>query len=61
MYIYNIYGNGVESVIHFFLHCPLYTNERSTLLNSLSKIDHKLLDSTDSSLTRTLLQMTTRK
>ena len=48
-------GNDVESAIHFFLHCPLYSNERCTLLNSLSKIDHKLLDSTNTSLTQILL------
>ena len=48
-------GNDVESAIHFFLHCPLYSNECCTLLNSLSKIDHKLLDSTDNSLTQILL------
>ena len=47
--------NDVESVIHFFLHCPLYSNERCTLLNSSSKTDHELLVSTDSSLTQTLL------
>ena len=49
-------GNDVESAIHFYLHCPLYSNERCTLLNSLSKIDHnKLLNSTDTSLTQILL------
>ena len=48
-------GNDVESPIHFFLHSPLYSNERCTLLNSLSKVDHKLLDSTDTSLTQILL------
>ena len=48
-------GNDVESAIHFFLYCPLYSNERCTLRNSLSKTDHKLLDSTDTSLTQILL------
>ena len=48
-------GNDVESEIHFFLHCPLYSNERCTLLNSLSKIDHKLLDSTNTSIIQILL------
>ena len=48
-------GNDVKSAMQFFLHCPLYSNERCTLLNSLSKIDHKLLDSTDTSLTQILL------
>ena len=49
------YGNDVESVIHFFLHCPLYSNERRTLQNSLVNIDHTLLDNTDFSLTQILL------
>ena len=48
-------GNDVESAIHFFLHCPLYSNERRTLLNSLVNIDHTLLDNTDFSLTQILL------
>ena len=48
-------GNDAESAIHFFLHCPLYSNERCTLLSSLSKIDHKLLHSIDTSLTQILL------
>ena len=33
----------------------IYSNERCTLLNSLSKTDYKLLDSTDTSLTQILL------
>ena len=49
------WGNDVESVIHFFFHRSVYSNERCTLPNSLSKIDHKLLDSIDSSLSQTLL------
>ena len=48
-------GNDVASSIHFFLHCPLYSNERRTLLNSLVNIGHTLLDNTDFSLTQILL------
>ena len=48
-------GNDVESAVNFFLHCPLYSNERRTLLNSLVNIDHTLLDNTDFSLTQILL------
>ena len=48
-------GNDVETAIHFFLHCPLNSNERRTLLNSLNNIDHKLLDNTDFLLTQILL------
>ena len=49
------YGNDVESAIHFFLHCLLYSNERRTFLNSLVNIDHMLLDNADFSLTQILL------
>ena len=45
----------VESVIHFFLHYPLYGNERCTLIGNLAKIDKKLLNSMDSPLTQALL------
>ena len=48
-------GIEFESVIHFFFHFPLYSNERCTLLNSLSKIDYKSLGSNDTFLTQTLL------
>ena len=48
-------GIEVESVVRFLLHCPLCSNERCTLLNSLSRIDHKLLDCTDTILTQTFL------
>ena len=48
-------GIEFESVIHFFFHFPLYSNERCTLLNSLSKIDYKSLGSNETFLTQTLL------
>ena len=38
----------VELTIHYFFHCPLFTRERHTLLNTISKIDNKLLDNTTS-------------
>ena len=41
--------------IHFFLHCPFYSNERRTFLNSLVNIDHSLLDNIGFSPTQTLL------
>ena len=45
----------IESAIHFFLHCPLYSYERHTLLNGSVNIDQTLLDNTDFSLTQILL------
>ena len=45
----------IESTSHFLLHCPIYNNEQSSLLNTIRNIDCKLLEITDSSLTQTLL------
>ena len=44
-----------ESTLHVLLHCPMYSNDRSSLLNTLRNIDCKLLGNTDSSLTQMLL------
>ena len=38
----------VELTIHYFFHCPLFTRERHTLLNTIGKFDNKLLDNTTS-------------
>ena len=48
-------GFDVESTSHFLLHCPIYNNERSSVLSTIRNIDCKLLENTDSSLTQTLL------
>ena len=48
-------GAEVESTTHFLLHCPIYSNDRSSLLSTIRNIDCKLLKITDSSLTQTLL------
>ena len=48
-------GAEVESTSHFLLHCPIYNNDRSSLLSTIRNIDCKLLEITDSSLTQTLL------
>ena len=47
--------NDVESAIHFFLNCLLYSNERRTFLSSLVNIDDKLFGNANCSLTQTLL------
>ena len=44
----------VESTIHYFHHCPPFTIERHTLLNTISQID-KLLDSNECNLIQYLL------
>ena len=45
----------IESTSHFFLHCPLLYDKRITLLSNLSKIDCKLIEMNESSLTETVL------
>ena len=48
-------GHGIESTTLFFIHCPIFTNERYTLLSTLSSIDCNLLNNTGFVLTQTLL------
>ena len=47
-------GHSIESTAHF-LHWSLFTNERYTLLTTLSSIDCNLLNNTNFVLTQTLL------
>ena len=49
------FGQDIESTTHFFLHFPLFFNERHTLLSTIRSLDSKLLDFTDYDLTQTLL------
>ena len=44
-----------ESTFHFLLHCPIFNDKRYTLPNTLNNIDCKILESTESYLTQTLL------
>ena len=44
-----------ESTIHHFLHFPLFTIKRNTLLNTISQTDEKLVDSNESNLMQHLL------
>ena len=46
---------NVQSTIHYFLHCPQFAIQRHTLLNTISQIDNKLLDSNESNLIQHLL------
>ena len=45
----------VESTIHYFLHCPLFTIEIPPVLNTISQIDNKLLASNESNFIQLLL------
>ena len=51
-------GRCIESVTYFFLHDPFFIKERRTLLSTISSIETRLLDKTDSILTQALLLAT---
>ena len=48
-------GVNTESFSHFLPHCPIFNDERYTLLSRCNRIDFKLLELTKSSLLQTLL------
>ena len=48
-------GMDIGSTSHFFLHCSSFYDKRITLMGTLSKIDCKLIETNESSLTETLL------
>ena len=49
-------GLDIETIYHYFLHCPLFHAERSTLLNNINEIDNTIFNKSDSVVTRILLQ-----
>ena len=48
-------GSSFDSTSHFLLHCPIFQDTRQTLLSTLSNINCKILEITNSYLTQTLL------
>ena len=49
------FGNNIETLTHFLLHCPNFSNERSTFLNIIGSIDRNVLTRSDPQVTETLL------
>ena len=45
----------VESTSHYVFHCPMYNDEKHTLLSTIKNIDSRLLDVTKTVLIKTLL------
>ena len=48
-------GNDIKTSAHFLLHCPHYSNERSTFLNTIRNINRNIFDKNDLQITETLL------
>ena len=47
-------GNDMETSAHFLIHCPHYSNERSTFLNTIRNINRNIFDKNDLQITETL-------
>ena len=47
-------GHDIEYTNHFFLHYPLFINERSTFFSTLNNLDCNRLGNTDSTLTQNI-------
>ena len=48
-------GLDIETTSHYFLHCPLFHDELSTLLNNINEIDSPILSKNESVVIRILL------
>ena len=48
-------NNDIKTLAHFLLHCPHYSNERSTFLNNIRNINWHIFDENDLQITETLL------
>ena len=48
-------GQDNESIIHFFLHCPIFDNIRATLFRNIRGIDNDILNQDEFTITQILL------
>ena len=48
-------GNGIETLAHYLLHCPNFSNEGSTFLNIIGSIDGNISTRSDAQVTETIL------
>ena len=48
-------GNDIETSAYFLLHCPNFSNERSTFVDIIGRIDRNILTRDDSKVTENLL------
>ena len=48
-------GKDIETTVHYLLHCPIFSDERSIFLNNIRSIDENILSGSDSRISETLL------
>ena len=47
-------GSDIETTVHYLLHCPIFSEERSIFLNNIRSIDENVLSGSDSRISETL-------
>ena len=48
-------GKDIETTVHYLLHCPIFSDERSISFNNIRSIDENVLSGSDSRISETLL------
>ena len=48
-------GKDIETTVHYLLHCPIFSDERSIFLSNIRSIDENVLSGSDSRISETLL------
>ena len=48
-------GQDIETTVHYLLHCPIFSDERSIFFNNIRSIDENVLSGTDPKISETLL------
>ena len=48
-------GKDIETTVHYLLHCPIFSDERSIFFNNFRSIDENVLSGSDSRISETLL------
>ena len=49
------YGQDIETTVHYLLHCPIFSDERSIFFNNIRSIDENVLSGSDPKISDTLL------
>ena len=48
-------GNDIETTVHYLLHCPIFTEEKSIFPNNIRSTDEHILSESDCRISETLL------
>ena len=48
-------GQDIETTVHYLLHCPIFSDERSIFFNNIRSIDENVLSGSDPKISDTLL------